>query len=223
MTAHAWNGIAMSALKAWEKKTFILSGSDLAGRHGEYFQIRISKGEIGYYYRVNIDDVEFGECLFLSWVTGFGLAGTDAELSADPDFDGLDNEAEYIHGTSPCNGDSDDDGMPDDWEVVKGLSPTTNDAAVDSDSDSLSNLQEYGIGTNPNDPDSDFDIVSDGDEVNIYGTNPLDSDSDGDGVSDAIEIYSYNTNPLEADSDFDGLGDSQETDLFSLTGSIGSR
>lgn len=38
-----------------------------------------------------------------TWTSGFNLSGTDAEWSADPDTDGLDNLTEYGLGGNPTN------------------------------------------------------------------------------------------------------------------------
>ena len=54
-----------------------------------------------------------------------------------------------------CDGDDDDDGMPDTWENTYGLNPLVNDAAGDPDLDHLTNYEEYIKGSDPtnrNDP-----------------------------------------------------------------------
>jgi hypothetical protein len=43
--------------------------------------------------------------------------------SGDPDLDGLDNAAEYAHGTDPTDADTDDDGLSDGEEVALGFDP----------------------------------------------------------------------------------------------------
>ncbi|MBT9100280.1 Ig-like domain-containing protein [Methylovulum psychrotolerans] len=99
--------------------------------------------------------------------------------------------------TVSTNGDSDNDGLPDDFEVANGLNPNDPlDAQEDTDSDGLTNLQEYKLGTNIRNADSDGDGISDGAEVSGsdgYVTDPLKADTDGDGVNDRDEILAgYN-------------------------------
>ncbi len=57
-----------------------------------------------------------------------GSEKTDGET--DFDHDGLNNIEEYLNGTNPYNGDSDEDGFPDAYEVHNGMDPITPDAIV---------------------------------------------------------------------------------------------
>lgn len=53
-----------------------------------------------------------------------------------------------------CDGDDDNDGMPDTWETANGLNTLdANDATLDNDSDGFDNLYEYLAGMNPQLPD----------------------------------------------------------------------
>ena len=60
---------------------------------------------------------------FNEWAKKYGLTGKNANLSADPDGDGLENSAEYIHGTDPKKSDSDGDGFTDLQEIQNGYDP----------------------------------------------------------------------------------------------------
>lgn len=69
-------------------------------------------------------------------------------------------------------GDTDEDGMPDEWEKKYGLNlEDARDALFDPDFDKLTNLDEYKYGTDPNNPDTDNDGYQDGEEVKA-GYNP---------------------------------------------------
>ncbi|MBI2949469.1 MAG: lamin tail domain-containing protein [Verrucomicrobia bacterium] len=62
--------------------------------------------------------------------------------------------------TAPApNRDADGDGLPDDWEIAHGTSPAGADANADPDRDGLTNLQEYLSGTNPTDPNSGLKVL----------------------------------------------------------------
>jgi hypothetical protein len=95
--------------------------------------------------------------------------------------------------TVSTNGDTDNDGLPDDFESANGLNPNDPlDAQEDPDNDGLTTLQEYQLGTNLRIADSDGDGISDGEEAAAgadgFVTDPLKADTDGDGVNDRDEI-----------------------------------
>ena len=74
----------------------------------------------------------------------------DQTDTGDADSDGVNNQTEFLRGTSPVNPDTDNDGIPDGWELAHGLNPTNAaDAALDADGDGLSNVGEYAAGTDP--------------------------------------------------------------------------
>jgi hypothetical protein len=114
------------------------------------------------------------------------------------------------------DGDSDEDGIPDDWEVKLGHNPddpysrwikaggtlpdpnAKKDGDYDSDNDALTDAGEFIMGTDLALIDTDGDGISDGLE-----------DADLDGLRDGLEIF-YGTDPFQADSDGDGLDDNSE-------------
>jgi hypothetical protein len=77
-------------------------------------------------------------------------------------------------GTDPCDGDSDNDGMPDGYEVANPcLQPLVADANTDPDGDGLDSLAEFALGTSACLDDTDGDGCLDGFEPGI-GFDPLD-------------------------------------------------
>ena len=111
------------------------------------------------------------------WEEFYGLDfGDQSDASLDPDCDGLDNLAEFRHGTSPNSPDTDADGLPDSWEIAKGTRPFIPDAFDDPDEDGLANIDEYRA-----------------------GTDPFDADTDGDGCPDGVEFWNARSNPLVPD------------------------
>ncbi|SHK32018.1 PA14 domain-containing protein [Rubritalea squalenifaciens DSM 18772] len=76
-----------------------------------------------------------------AWETAKGLSATDNGLldraregeNGDFDNDGLNNRAEYLAGTDPCNADTDGDGISDGQEVNShGTDPLQSDAPVET-------------------------------------------------------------------------------------------
>ena len=93
------------------------------------------------------------------WEVKYGLNPLDSEDALlDTDNDSFDSDwndnlteseiyanlYEYLNGTDPTNGDTDNDGMSDGWEVFWGFQPlNSSDATDDPDNDSLINLYEF--------------------------------------------------------------------------------
>ena len=180
-------------------------GSDSSNRDANYY-VRISQ------YRQAILENIPDTATFDGWAIDNSLYGTDAETTADPDEDGLNNQTEFNLGTNPNLADTDSDGLSDGDEVN---AHTTDPLNEDSDEDGLLDGAEINsYNTDPKDTDSDNDGLLDGDEVNTHGTSPSNSDSDSDSLSDYDEIITYNTNPNNSDSDADGLSDSDEINTY---------
>ena len=180
-------------------------GSDSSNRDFNYF-VRISQ------YRQTILNIIPDTSTYSGWAIDQSLYGTDAETTADPDADGLDNQTEFSLGTNPNLADSDSDGLIDGDEVN---THSTDPLDADSDDDDLSDGDEINTyQSNPNDNDSDDDGLIDGEEVNTHSTSPTDNDSDNDALSDSAEINTHSTNPNDADSDDDGLSDNDEINTY---------
>ncbi len=137
-----------------------------------------------------------------------------------------------IWGTSPCNPDSDGDGVDDGveikllnfiadgyWHPMDG----TNDLGRDRDHDSLTDVFEIGeacsgqIYSDPTLTDTDEDGIWDGceysngwDPNNPNNPSSNNEDSDGDGISDEQERCN-GTDPEKGDTDSDGLLDGLES------------
>ena len=80
-----------------------------------------------------------------------------------------------------CDGDTDEDGLPDQDELAAGSDP----GDADTDDDGLEDADP--LEPDSIDADTDDDGLSDGEEIGI-GTDPLDADTDGDGLSDGLEL-----------------------------------
>jgi hypothetical protein len=187
-----------TAVSTFSSSTF----AQFSGSQDANYFVRISQ------YRQTILNNIPDTSTYSGWAIDQSLYGTDAETTADPDADGLDNQTEFNFGTNPNLSDTDSDGLSDGEEIN---TYSTDPLDADSDDDGLSDGEEVNTyNSDPFDTDSDNDGLTDGDEVNTYGTDPSDSDSDDDSLTDSAEINTHNTDPNDADSDDDGLTDSAE-------------
>lgn len=187
-----------TAVSTFDSSTF----AQFSGSQDANYFVRISQ------YRQTILNNIPDASTYSGWAIDQSLYGTDAETTADPDADGLDNQTEFNLGTNPNLSDTDSDGLSDGEESN---TYSTDPLDADSDDDGLSDGEEINTyNSDPFDTDSDNDGLTDGDEVNTYGTDPSDSDSDDDSLTDSAEINTHNTDPNDADSDDDGLTDSAE-------------
>ncbi len=96
------------------------------------------------------------------------------DITEDVDLDGVVDTGE----TDPCDGDTDDDGMPDGWEIDNDLLPRVNDASDDYDNDGLSNIEEYELGTLAN--AANFVVKDDQSTPYPYIQDAVDSAASGD-------------------------------------------
>ena len=133
----------------------------------------------------------------------------------DRDGDLLTENQEAAAGTSPCDSDSDADGMPDVWEVANVcLDPLAGDTLLNPDGDGADNLREYQHGTDPClADDADGDGLTDTWELtySCMQANTVDNlaDYDSDTLNNQTE-YSLGSNPCLADTDGDGMDDGWE-------------
>lgn len=169
---------------------------------------------------------------------GQGPNPTIADGDTDSDGDGLTHAVEQPLGTSPCDMDTDDDGLCDGTEVVGACVGSESEAGTqptvaDTDGDSISDGVEWlSSCLEPQVPDSDGDLLFDGEEdenfdgvVGEFETDPCSADTDGDGLGDGLELGRDDvewpgctdsgvrvvSNPLAIDSDGDGLCDGPAT------------
>jgi len=150
---------------------------------------------------------------------GDGTTNLDEYLNADPDNDGLSNEAETTSKppTDPLDGDMDGDGISDGAELAR-TPAATNPKKYDTDGDGMPDWWET---------DADGDGLTDTEEVEVYGTDPQNADTDGDGMPDGYEVSLLNDpNPLDpltddaaADRDSDGVTNLEE---FQASGYVGT-
>jgi hypothetical protein len=191
-----------TAVSTFGSSTF----AQFSGSQDANYFVRISQ------YRQTILNNIPDTSTYSGWTIDQSLYGTDAETTADPDADGLDNQTEFSLGTNPNLADSDSDGLIDGDEVN---THSTDPLDADSDDDGLSDGDEINTyQSNPKDIDSDDDGLIDGEEVNTHSTSPTDSDSDDDELSDSAEINTHSTDPNDADSDDDGLSDNDEINTY---------
>ena len=90
---------------------------------------------------------------YSGWAIDNSLYGTDAEINADPDGDGLDNQSEFNLNTNPNLFDSDSDGLSDSDEVnIYQSNPNNSDTSNDGLSDQ--EIVNYGL-----DPNADHTLL----------------------------------------------------------------
>ncbi len=106
---------------------------------------------------------------FIIFMVSFALPAANAQISADTDQDGLNDEQETnLYHTDPLTPDTDGDGFLDGDEVAKNYSPRHPKLKLweaDSDNDGLNDSWEIKLGSNPLSKDTDSDGFTDGAEV----------------------------------------------------------
>ena len=156
---------------------------------------------------------------------------SDDGAPLDSDGDGLPDALETLLGTSPTDGDSDDDGLADGaepnlwWDTDRdGLLPASD---PDSDDDGLFDGTERGVTAALPDTDVTRGVYRRDADGGVTRTVMQRRDSDGGGISDGAEdlnkngaLDSIETNPnnpaddvAAADSDGDGLSNLEEAAL----------
>ena len=122
---------------------------------------------------------------------------------SDSDLDGLkDGDEDLLHGTLPCNPDTDSDSINDGYEAHRDcLNPLIHDSGLDPDGDGLTNYQEAkGEG------------VVLGEDPWGHRTSPCNPDTDGDGVNDNEDNCAVTANADQANHDSDAWGDACDLD-----------
>ena len=91
--------------------------ANFTGSQDSNYFVRISQ------YQQNILNNIPDTSTYPGWAIDNSLYGTDAETTADPDDDGLDNQTEFNLGSDPNDNDTSNDGLSDQALVDYGLDP----------------------------------------------------------------------------------------------------
>ena len=153
-------------LLLFESENHMAIGVALSDFHPEYTV---------WYWEYRGREYYYCECTSLGWKIG----------EMPPEFEGVEAYIIDLGGSivPPCYVDSDGDGLTDDEELVHGTSPYKSD----TDNDGLSDYYEiFTTQTDPTKADSDNDGLNDGEEVSL-GTDPLKADTDNDLWNDSID------------------------------------
>ncbi|MBF0451012.1 MAG: IPT/TIG domain-containing protein [Candidatus Magnetomorum sp.] len=90
--------------------------------------------------------------------TDVNVPDSDNDLLLDGEEDRNQNGYVDIGETSPCEPDSDSDGMDDGWELAYGLNPLNDDAMGDKDADGYANYFEYISNQNPEEKNQPYQV-----------------------------------------------------------------
>ena len=91
--------------------------ANFTGSQDSNYFVRVSQ------YQQNILNNIPDTSTYSGWAIDNSLYGTDAETTADPDGDGLDNQTEFNLGSDPNDNDTSNDGLSDQALVDYGLDP----------------------------------------------------------------------------------------------------
>ena len=120
------SGLFVSNSDTWQ-----LAGITTAVSNDVSSRFSFSSPDSNYFVRIsqyrqtilsNIPDTS----TYSGWAIDQSLYGSDAEATADPDQDGLDNQTEFNLGTNPNNADTSNDTLSDKDLVDYGLDPNVN-------------------------------------------------------------------------------------------------
>ena len=120
------SGLFVSNSDTWQ-----LAGITTAVSNDNSSRFSFSSPDSNYFVRIsqyrqtilsNIPDTS----TYSGWAIDQSLYGSDAEATADPDQDGLDNQTEFNLGTNPNNADTSNDTLSDKDLVDYGLDPNVN-------------------------------------------------------------------------------------------------